>query len=81
MGVLIRYLGKWMTSRGPLGLDFRGRARWGELSVRWGVGVFFQARVQMRLFSISEWFWEVLGGQSGGQNRFLRGFFRCFFRS
>ena len=80
-GVLIRYLGKWMPFRRSLGLALRGRVRCGELSVRWGVGVFFQARFQIRLFSISERFWEVLGGQSGGQNRFLRCFFRCFFRS
>ena len=40
-GVLIRYLGKWMTFRKPLGLGFRGRARWGELRDRWGPWAYF----------------------------------------
>ena len=31
--------------------------------------------------SILKRFWEGLGGQNGGQNRFLGDFFRCFFRA
>ena len=33
----------------------------------------------MRIFRISEGFWEVLRGQNGGQNRFFGCFFAMFF--
>ena len=33
-GVLIRYLGKWMTFRRPLGLGFQGGVRCGGVRVR-----------------------------------------------
>ena len=79
-GVLIRYLGKWMTFWRSLGLDPGGGVRWGELRVRWGVGAFFLVRCWKRFFSILERFWEVLGSQNGGQNRFLRSFLAAFFR-
>ena len=61
-GVLIRYLGKWMAFKGLLGLDFRGRLRWVQLGVRWGVGAFAaDPKVDSYFF-----FWEGFAGFSGG---------------
>ena len=67
-GVLIRYLGKWMTFWRPLGLALRGRLRWGELSDRCGVGASIaDAHVdsyfcfQMRFYVILERFWNEFG--------------------
>ena len=49
-GVLIRYLGKWMTFRRPLGLDLRGRVRCGQVGDRWGVEAFFHFALGRDLF-------------------------------
>ena len=49
-GVLIRYLIKWMTFRRPLGLDFWGGARWGELGVRCGVAKKLRTRMLTLIF-------------------------------
>ena len=39
----------------------------------------FSGRNFFRLFSMLGRFWEVWGGQNGGQNRFLGRFFLMFF--
>ena len=80
-GVLIRYLGKWMTFRRPLGLALRGRVRWGELRVGWGPWRVFSDRLRKRLFSILDGFWEVWGNQNGAPNRVFACFFAMFFSS
>ena len=80
-GVLIRYLGKWMTFRRPLGLDLRGGTQWVAGRFRWGPWRVFSDRLRKRLFSIFGGFWEDFWSQNGAQNRFFRGFFRCFFQS
>ena len=72
-GVLIRYLGKWMTFRKSLGLDFRGGVRWGELSVHWGVG----ASIADSHVDSYSCFWEGFGGALG---RVSGGFWRGFGR-
>ena len=61
-GVLIRSLGKWMAFWRPLGLALRGRVRWGELSVRWGVGAFAADPKVDSYFC----FWEGFVRFSGG---------------
>ena len=40
--------------------------------------VFFECDF-LQLFAVLGGFWEVLGGQLGGENRFLRIFFDVFF--
>ena len=66
--VLIRYLGKWMTFRRPLGLALRGRLRWGEFRDRSGVGVSIADshvdsyfRFFMHFFAFRERFWNDFG--------------------
>ena len=49
-GVLIRYLGKWMTFRRVLGLGLQGGVRWGELRPRWGVGKKLRTRMLTLIF-------------------------------
>ena len=71
-GVLIRYLGKWMTFWRPLGLGFRGGLRWGELRVRWGVGKKLRTRMLTLIFVFKRdflRFWRDLGPILGGFGR------------
>ena len=78
-GVLIRYLGKWMTFRRSLGLGLRGGLRWGELSVRWGLESFFRFDFGSDFFR----FWVDIGGVLGAPNGpkfdFWDVFFEVFF--
>ena len=70
-GVLIRYLGQWMTFRRPLGLALRGRLRWGELRLRSGVGATIaDAHVDSYFYA-----WEGLGRLFGGFREVFRGGF------
>ena len=61
----------WMVRQGPkmLGLRWAAHGPWSLIFTLFLEGVFF------RFFSISGRFWEGLGGQNGGQNRFLGVFF------
>ena len=71
-GVLIRYLGKWMTFRRVLGLGFQGGVRCGELRVRWGVGKKLRTRMLTLIFVFQcdfLRFWRDLGSILGGFGR------------
>ena len=51
-----------MTFWRPLGLCLRGRARWGELSMRWGAGAYFKIGFGSSIFRFLVdfgWFWEA----------------------
>ena len=68
--------GSWMVRRDPKKLDLRWVA---VISMALLNELFFEGNF-FHYFSVFVGFWEVLGSQLGGENRFLRNFFRSFFR-
>ena len=65
----------WMVCRGPKMLALRWEPFFREALF---LDLFLE-RVFFRFFSMLGGFWEVLGVQNGGQNRFLGGFFAMLF--
>ena len=80
-GVLIRYLGKWMPFRGPLGLAFRGRVRWGSSVTSAVLGLLFRIGSGSDFFRFWVDFGKVLGGQNGPKIDFWEVFWQAFFRT
>ena len=69
-GVLIRYLGKWMTFRRPLGLGLRGGVRWGELRFVGGL----EPQLRTSLLTLNFVFGRVSEGLWKGFYGFWEGF-------
>ena len=78
-GVLIRYLGKWMTFSSSFGLGLRGGVRWGSSVFVEVLGPFFRIGFGSDFVWILGGFWEVFGRPKWSQNRFLGSFLASFF--
>ena len=80
-GVLIRYLGKWMTFRSSLGLAFRGGSGWGASGFDAALGCFFRVGFGSDFFGFGVDFGRFLGGQNGPKIDFWEVFWQAFFRT
>ena len=80
-GVLIRYLGKWMTFGSSFGLALRGRTRWGSSACGEVLGPFFRFGFGSDFFGFWMDFGRFLGAQNGPKIDFWEVFWQAFFRT
>ena len=80
-GVLIRFLGKWMTFRSSFGLALRGGVRWGSSAPVAVLGPFFRFGFGSDFFRFWGDFGRVLGGRNGPKIDFWSVFFDVFFEN